>query len=316
MKTRLTIKDIARLSGVGKSTVSRVLNNEDGVSPQTRKKVNAVMKEHGFSPSRSARAMRGQTDKVVAIIVTRLDSLSENLAVQTMLSQFYQQGYDPIMLESQFSIELVVEYLAMLKRRNVDGVILFGFSGIELEIVKEWRSSLVLISHYAADVPSVCYDDDGAIKQLMEFLVSKGHRNISYLGVPYLDITTGKRRHQSYLTFCQEKDLSPHFYLSGLAMKQAYLNAPHVINSETTAIVCASDTLALGVSKYLQEAGLEHIQLASVGNTPLMKFLHPEIISVDLGYDKAGLQAAQQLMKLVTQEQVTSQIIIPSKLAV
>ncbi len=85
MQNRLTIKDIARLSGVGKSTVSRVLNNESGVSERTRERVEAVMQQHGFSPSRSARAMRGQSDKVVAIIVTRLDSLSENLAVQTML---------------------------------------------------------------------------------------------------------------------------------------------------------------------------------------------------------------------------------------
>lgn len=72
MQNRLTIKDIARLSGVGKSTVSRVLNNESGVSQRTRERVEAVMNQHGFSPSRSARAMRGQSDKVVAIIVTRL----------------------------------------------------------------------------------------------------------------------------------------------------------------------------------------------------------------------------------------------------
>ena len=78
MQNRLTIKDIARLSGVGKSTVSRVLNNESGVSERTRERVEAVMQQHGFSPSRSARAMR-ESDKVVAIIVTRLDSLSETL---------------------------------------------------------------------------------------------------------------------------------------------------------------------------------------------------------------------------------------------
>ncbi len=131
MQNRLTIKDIARLSGVGKSTVSRVLNNESGVSERTRERVEAVMQQHGFSPSRSARAMRGQSDKVVAIIVTRLDSLSENLAVQTMLPAFYEQGYDPIMMESQFSPALVEEHLGMLARRNIDGVVLFGFTGID-----------------------------------------------------------------------------------------------------------------------------------------------------------------------------------------
>ena len=85
MQNRLTIKDIARLSGVGKSTVSRVLNNEGSVSPQTRERVEAVIRQQGFTPSKSARAMRGQSDKVVGIIVSRLDSPSENQAVRTML---------------------------------------------------------------------------------------------------------------------------------------------------------------------------------------------------------------------------------------
>ena len=75
--------------------------------------------------------MRGQSDKVVAIIVSRLDSLSENLAVQTMLPAFYEQGYDPIMMESKFSAQMVEEHLGMLQRRNIDGVVLFGFTGLK-----------------------------------------------------------------------------------------------------------------------------------------------------------------------------------------
>ncbi|VEA06994.1 trehalose repressor [Salmonella enterica subsp. salamae] len=117
-----------------------MLNNESGVSERTRERVEAVMNQHGFSPSRSARAMRGQSDKVVAIIVTRLDSLSENLAVQTMLPAFYEQGYDPIMMESQFSPTLVTEHLGMLRRRNIDGVVLFGFTGITEELIAPLES--------------------------------------------------------------------------------------------------------------------------------------------------------------------------------
>ena len=173
MQNRLTIKDIARLSGVGKSTVSRVLNNESGVSERTRERVEAVMNQHGFSPSRSARAMRGQSDKVVAIIVSRLDSLSENLAVQTMLPAFYEQGYDPIMMESQFSPQLVEEHLGMLARRNIDGVVLFGFTGIKEEMLKPWQPSLVLLARDAHGFASVCYDDEGAIITLMQRLYEK-----------------------------------------------------------------------------------------------------------------------------------------------
>ena len=314
MQNRLTIKDIARLSGFGKSTVSRVLNNESGVNTETRERIEAVMQQHNFMPSRSARAMRGQSDKVVAIIVTRLDSLSENLAVQTMLPHFYAQGYDPIMMESQFSTAKVAEHLGILQRRHIDGVILFGFTGISEKMLESWQSSLVLMARDAPGFSSVCYDDEGAIRLLMSALYERGHRNISFLGVPHADITTGYRRHQAYLNFCQQYQLQPHATLPGLAMKQGYEHAAEVLNAETTALVCATDTLALGASKYLQQNSRDNIQLASVGNTPLMSFLHPEIITVDPGYGEAGSRAALQLIAQISQQQDPQQIVIPSQL--
>lgn len=234
MQNRLTIKDIARLSGVGKSTVSRVLNNESGVSERTRERVEAVMQQHGFSPSRSARAMRGQSDKVVAIIVTRLDSLSENLAVQTMLPAFYEQGYDPIMMESQFSPGLVEEHLGMLARRNIDGVVLFGFTGID-EAMLAPGATPVLMARDAPGFASVCYDDEGAITLLMQRLYERGHRHISFLGVPHSDVTTGERRHLAYLAFCKKHRLTPTAALPGLGMKQGYDTVASVLTAETSA---------------------------------------------------------------------------------
>ena len=300
---------------MGKSTVSRVLNNESGVSERTRERVEAVMNQHGFSPSRSARAMRGQSDKVVAIIVTRLDSLSEHHAVQTMLPVFYEQGYDPIMMESQFSPELVEEHLGMLRRRNIDGVVLFGFTGITESMLASWQDSLVLLARDAKGFASVCYDDEGAIRTLMQRLYDREHRQISFLGVPHSDVTTGKRRHEAYLAFCKKHKLHPVAALPGLAMKQGYEQAANVITPETTALVCATDTLALGVSKYLQEQRIENLQLASVGSTPLMKFLHPEIITVDPGYADAGRQAASLLIEQINGRSEPRQIVIPSALS-
>ncbi|MDD9222720.1 trehalose operon repressor TreR [Enterobacter kobei] len=315
MQNRLTIKDIARLSGVGKSTVSRVLNNESGVSERTRERVEAVMNQHGFSPSRSARAMRGQSDKMVAIIVSRLDSLSENLAVQTMLPAFYEQGYDPIMMESQFSPQLVEEHLGMLQRRNIDGVVLFGFTGIKDEMLKPWQPSLVMMARDAHGFASVCYDDEGAIITLMQRLYDKGHRHISFLGVPHTDVTTGKRRHEAYLAFCKKHNLPAVASLPGLGMKQGYEQVASVLTPQTTALVCATDTLALGASKYLQEQRIDSLQVASVGSTPLMKFLHPEIIAVDPGYAESGRQAAAQLIEQINGRSEPRQIVIPAHLS-
>lgn len=315
MPERLTIKDIARLSGVGKSTVSRVLNNESGVSEKTRERVEAVMLQQGFSPSRSARAMRGQSDKVVAIIVTRLDSLSENLAVQTMLPLFYEQGYDPIMLESQFSPERVEEHLRVMRLRHIDGIVLFGFTGINESVLAGWRDSLVLLARDAPGLASVCYDDNGAIALLMQQLYQQGHRHISFLGAPHSDTTTGLRRHQAYLSSCEHYQIPPCAALPGLGMQQGYDHTAGVLTPATTALVCATDMLAIGASKYLQEQHITHLQLASVGNTPLVRFLHPEIITVDPGYNEAGEQAARQLIDQINHQQSPRQIVITARLA-
>lgn len=109
--------------------------------------------------------------------------------------------------------------------------------------------------------------------------------------------------------------LHPVAALPGLAMKQGYEHTASVIMPDTTALVCATDTLALGASKYLQEQRIETLQLASVGNTPLIKFLHPEIVTVDPGYAEAGRQAASQLIEQINGRCDPRRIVIPSTLA-
>lgn len=86
----------------------------------------------------------------------------------------------------------------MLQRRNIDGVVLFGFTGIKDEMLKPRQPSLVLLARDAHGFASVCYDDEGAIITLMQRLFDEGHRHISFLGVPHADVTTGKRRHEAY----------------------------------------------------------------------------------------------------------------------
>ncbi|MFV8867791.1 trehalose operon repressor TreR [Serratia fonticola] len=315
MQNRLTIKDIARLSGVGKSTVSRVMNNEGSVSPQTRERVEAVIRSQGFTPSKSARAMRGQSDKVVAIIVSRLDSPSENEAVRTMLPLLYQQGFDPIVMESQFETRLVEEHLNVLRQRNVDGVILFGFTGLTADMLKPWQEKMVVVAREYPGISSVCYDDEGAVKLLMQRLRKQGHSHISYLGVQESDATTGMRRHQAYLDTCRAQKISPLVALGELNYQSGFQLAANVIEPQTTALVCASDTIALGAMKYLQQQQITPIQVCAIGNTPMLNFLFPETFSVELGYGTAGQQAALQLLGQLSGELSIRQIIIPCKLA-
>lgn len=312
MNKRLTILDIARLSGVGKSTVSRVINQDPNVHQATRERVETVIREHGFEPSKSARAMRTNSLRLVGIIVSRLDSASENRAVRGMLDTLYQHGYDAMLMESEFSPEKVDEHLSLLARRGVDGVILFAFTGLDLEQLRPWQSKLVLMARAWPDMASVCYDDRGAIRAILQELYDAGKQQIDFLGVDTSDTTTGLLRLQAYQEFCEEHTLPCRYLTGSLSIDSGYTLAEKLVTKTTEALVCATDTLALGAAKYLQHQGYSHITLTGVGNNPMLHFLFPHAASVDPGYKQAGRLAATQLLALLEQATTPQAHIAPA----
>ncbi len=302
MTKRLTILDIARLSGVGKSTVSRVLNQDPNVNPQTREHVEAVIREHGFEPSKSARAMRTNSARLIGIIVSRLDSASENRSVRGMLEVLYARGYDAMLMESEFDPAKIDEHLALLARRGVDGVILFAFSSLDLERLRPWQDKLILMARDWPQISSVCYDDQGAILQILTRLYAADKRQIDFIGVDPSDATTGALRLQAYQQFCADHQL-PCRYLTGtLDVQSGYDLTAKLLTPATDAVVCATDTLAMGAAKYLQEQQRHDVQLTGVGNNPLLHFLFPQTLSVDPGYKQAGRLAAEQLLLQLEQQ--------------
>ncbi|MCW9714636.1 trehalose operon repressor TreR [Avibacterium sp. 21-594] len=309
MAKKLTIKDIAALAGVGKSTVSRVLNQDSKVSAETREKIQAIIQAHNFTPSQSARAMRGQGNPMIGIIVTRLSSNAENQALSAMLPLLYAANCEPIIVESQMEMHRLQEHLKFFQQRRVDGVILFAFSDLEEQNLQGWEKKLVVIARHYPQFSCVYYDEQRAVTLLLEKLLQQGHQKIAYLGVQESDMTTGYLRHQAYLRFCQDHQLTPNAVLGKLSYDSAYQLASAVDFSQISAIVCATDTLAIGVVKWLQEHQITHISVAGIGNNPLLRFLFPQTLSVDLGFTTAGKQAVKQLFCLLKKGEIKASCI-------
>ncbi|MFH0272058.1 trehalose operon repressor TreR [Vibrio jasicida] len=296
MSKKLTILDIAKLAGVGKSTISRVLTNDPKVKPQTREKVERIIRESGYVPSKSAQSMRGGSQKVIGVIISRLDSPSENRAVGTMLNALYSAGYDVVIMESQFDREKTNEHLNVLKRRNVDGIIVFGFTGCDEQALAEWGNRIVVIAMDTKLVSSINYDNQGVIEMALSHLEQQSISRIAYIGVDPEDRTTGLARLKTYQSWCEKKRIEPCFQTGKLSHESAYHLVDQVVQSDTQAIVCASDTIALGVIKRLQERGREDVVVTGVGGNELLSFLFPNVFSVDPGYSLAGEKAANMLI--------------------
>lgn len=297
MSKKLTILDIAKLAGVGKSTVSRVLTQDPKVKPETRARVEQVIAEHGYVPSKSAQSMRGGRQKVVGVIISRLDSPSENRSVSSMLQVLYQHGYDVVIMESQFDRAKTCEHLDVLAKRNVDGVIVFGFTDLDTEALSQWQNRAVLLAMDAASVSSINYDNPGVIRAALAHLEHQHLTRIAYIGVDPDDKTTGALRLNAYLDWCRHNGHTPNYQTGELSHHSAYHLVDKVLTPDTQAIVCASDSIAMGVIKRLQECQREDVAVTGVGGSELLSFLFPNVYSVDPGYQQAGEQAACLLIE-------------------
>ncbi len=182
-------------------------------------------------------------------------------------------------------------------------------------LAHETNATAVLVAHHA---------DDQAETVLLNLLRGTGLAGLSgmkpaspmpeapeiVLLRPFLTISRADIE-----TYSQQHGLIPTVALGELSYQSGFQLAPQVIKPDTSALVCASDTIAMGVSKYLQQQSLQHIQVCGIGNTPLLHFLFPNTLSVELGYGTAGTKAAQQLLGQLSHQQPIQQIIIPGQLA-
>ncbi|AOR63822.1 trehalose operon repressor TreR [Pectobacterium wasabiae] len=297
---KLTIKDIAALCNVGKSTVSRVINNDKNVNEVTRQKVLTVIERYQFTPSKSARAMRGLANRTFGIIVTRLDSYAENQTVSAILPLFYANGIDPIILESQFDPKKVDEHLTMLERRKIDGVILFAFTGMTSEQLASWQQRIVIIARSFDGYTCVCNDDTGAVNHLMEFLhQEKKFSEIGYVGIDLQDETTGLLRFQAYENYCHQHQLTINAELGKLNYQSGYQLAQKVVSKGPQAILCATDSLAFGVQKYLKTQTINDVFVACIGRNDLLTFLFPDTKTCRLGFRESGELAASLLINII-----------------
>ncbi|THD39011.1 trehalose operon repressor, partial [Enterobacteriaceae bacterium ML5] len=174
---------------------------------------------------------------------------------------------------------------------------------------------MVILARDMPGLSSVCYDDAGAVHLLMQKLLAQNLRRIGFIGVSPQDTTTGQRRSAAYQAFCQAHGLTPHVALGELTYQSGFDLIPQLLKNDIQAVVCASDTIAIGAQKYLQQQQIRDVQVCGIGNNPLLHFLFPESYSVELGYGAGGEAAATQLLAQLGGSATVQHLIIPGKLS-
>ena len=298
----MTIKDIARLSGCGVATVSRVLNDHPDVSDETRQKVMAVVEEHGFQPNANAKHLKQQTSTSIVIIVKGIMNMLFADLVEKLQALLREAGQDAAVYYLDEDANEVAYACQLCRERKPIGII---FLGGDLELFQAGFSPItvpcVLLTNTARELgfqnlSSFTIDDSLAAQQVIELLYSRGHRSIGLLGGNWSCTQISHRRLTGCRNACLRLDLpfdvdrqcEPCRY----SMPEAYAATKVLLKRcpDLTAIFAISDMMALGAIRALYDLGKRV----------------PEDISV-VGYD--GIVIGQYSMpRLTTVRQDTQQL--------
>ncbi|NYD40832.1 LacI family DNA-binding transcriptional regulator [Nocardioides panaciterrulae] len=290
----VTLEDVARHVGVSAQSVSNALNNPARVAPATRDRILAAVTELGYRPNRSARALRNQRSRLIGVKV----EASRGDRAALLLDQFLHAlaesagaaGCHLILCQSDDEAGEIAAYRELLDTTSVDAFVLTSTHAGDgrVEALRRWGVPVAAFGRsWDGDEDLAWVDVDGraGIRAATEHVAAQGHRRIAHVGWP-LSSETGRDRRAGWRDACTDLGLDtvrhaevPDDFAAGRAATHRLLDAP----DPATALICASDTIALGALRALSERGLRagaDVAVTGFDNSPAAALTTPGLTSL------------------------------------
>jgi alanine racemase len=287
---RVRWRDVAHLAGVSEATVSRVMNGRPGVSTRTRDVVMRAVDQLGAAALVRPRQLEAG---LVGLIVPELDNPVFPAIAQLVEARLASAGYTCVLGCTTQDVD-EAEYFGMLVERGVAGIVMV--SGLHADttadhtLYRELRARgvpMVFINGYAPDVPApfVSCDDRYAAGLAVRHLASLGHQRIGFVSGASRLVVVG-RKLDGYRSALAEagRDLDDDLIVDTVfSVEGGRASTDHLVEHGATAVVAASDLLALGTILGAREHGLSvPAQWSAVGfdDTALMAYTDPPLTTV------------------------------------
>jgi LacI family repressor for deo operon, udp, cdd, tsx, nupC, and nupG len=303
------------------ATVSRVVNGKPGVSEETRHTVGEALEFLGYD--RPAAAIRRRTP-TIGLIVPELENPIFPLFVREIENALAAEGYTPMLCTASPVIN-EDEYLDVLLDRGVRGVVLVSGRHANTEVdharyaeVLASGTPLVFINGYLQGLPApfVSSDDTQAAQAAIDHLISLGHRRIGMALGPARYLTTQRRidgYRRAMLHASQElatrdghsRSDDDLIVTSVDSVEGGQSAAEELLERGVTAIVCASDLMALGVIRTAHARGLQvprDLSVVGYDDTPLVSFTNPPLTTVRQNVSGISRHAVQALLSEIHDE--------------
>ena len=182
-----TITDVARECRVGTLTVSRVVNGGKLVSVATAARVRAAIKKLGYEPNEAARILKGQAAKTIGLIIPDLADTFFSICAHAVQETAAQYGYTTLLLASERERESEAKELAMMKSRNIAGILIVPSSPTCIGQLQEFRRRGIPVVLLDRTFPglkagTVMVENQQGAQRAVNHLLDHGYRNIFCVG--------------------------------------------------------------------------------------------------------------------------------------
>ena len=307
----MTIKDIARLSGVGVTTVSRVLKHHPDVSEETRRRVLAVVAEQGFQPNTNARHLKQQTSASIAIIVKGTMNMLFAELMERCQQLLQDAGQNAAVYYLDEDANEVVYAVQLCRERKPLGIL---FLGGDLEFFQAEFGHItvpcVLLTNSARELDfpnlsSLTTDDEEAAYRVVRYLADQGHRDIGLLGgnwsctqISYRRVLGCQRAFDELSLPFDARRCEPCRY----SFSDAYDTTKRLLGRcpELTALFCVSDVMALGAIRAIHDLGRRvprDISVVGYDGIPLSRFSVPRLTTVRQDTQQLARQGVDLLLR-------------------
>jgi LacI family transcriptional regulator len=311
-----TIRDVARLAGVSIATVSRVLNDRPDVSPETRDVVLDVVRRHGFSTNRSARALSAGHTGLVGVTLPLVADAYFSPILSGAAEALYEQDMRAILCPTLHQHEREVTLIGRLMHGTTDGAILLlpEESSEELQALQAQGYPFVVADPRVAldpDIPCVSAAHASGAMQATEHLLALGHRRIAAITGPLGWVASEGRRRGYYSALAgagvlpdPQLEIAANWKIGG-----GYDAASHLLDlpERPTAIFAFNDNLAIGAMRAARERGLDiprDISIVGFDDTEEAAIVTPALTTVRQPLAELGRMAVSLLVRLLDKQRV------------
>jgi LacI family transcriptional regulator len=324
-----TLRKIAELTHTSINTVSRALNQKDGVSRETRERILRIALEHNYRPNLMARSMRGIRTNLIGFLV---EDVTNPYFVKMLAGAEQRANNEGMTLLIGSSNEKVEK-----ERNHIDAFLSYRCSGLALCLVSPDQELIATLKGENAnfvilDAPMgeqlacdrICIDNEADSEQAVQYLIDCGHRRIAiFIPEPLTD--TERDRYQGYRRALRKTGIKDDRRLVKVCSDKnsAYRSAVSLLKSEysPTALYIAKQSLGLSVLSALLNLGLripEDVSLLLFGDPDWASIFHPTITCLQRQVEEMGRLGVEILMDRLrgVQTDEPRKIVLDSRLIV